>query len=190
MNHQGNWKRKLEEASTQIKTGYAQIGRKTGAAHLAIIYPPEVETAVFKEWQSITAGLGTEFEIKIIDILAVTMGLIDEIGCQEIIDTITRPMPGSDPKSELGQMWLQAILDQVQTVTSQTCNSRQVIVLQYLAALYPATTPRALMQKMWENERFSVDCPIIFFIPGTLTQKRVYSFVNTSEELMYRGDIL
>jgi|GEM_PF-3356439 len=42
MIHQGNWKRKLEEVSTQIKTGYAQVGRKTGAAHLGVVYPPEV----------------------------------------------------------------------------------------------------------------------------------------------------
>jgi hypothetical protein len=65
-----------------------------------------------------------------------------------------------------------------------------VIVLQYLAALYPVTTPRALMQKMWESKNISTDYPVIFFIPGTLTQKRVYSFLNRGEELMYRGDIL
>lgn len=190
MNHQGNWKRKLEEASTQIKTGYAQIGRKTGVAHLAIVYPPEAETAVLKEWQSITAGLGAEFEIKIIDVLAVTMAVIKAIGCQAIIDTITQPMPGSDPESELGQMWLQSVGEKVKATTSSQVNSKLVIVLQYLAALYPATSPRALMQKMWENQQFSVDCPVIFFIPGTLTQRRVYSFVNKREELMYRGDIL
>jgi hypothetical protein len=83
-----DWRRKLLEAANLIKTGYEQIGRKTGASHLAVIYPPEAETAVFKEWQNVMAGLGTEFDISAIDVLDVTMSFVEELGCQQIVDTI------------------------------------------------------------------------------------------------------
>jgi hypothetical protein len=46
------------------------------------------------------------------------------------------------------------------------------------------------MQAVWDTERASLDTVVVFLIPGTLLQPRVYLFVNRQEEFMYRGDIL
>jgi hypothetical protein len=34
-----------------------------------------------------------------------------------------------------------------------------------------------------------IHCPVIVFIPGRLLEQRVYLFMNTKEEFMYRGDL-
>ena len=48
---QVDWQWKLREAVDTIRARYDQIGRKTGAPFLAIVYPPEAEAAVLKEWR-------------------------------------------------------------------------------------------------------------------------------------------
>jgi hypothetical protein len=65
-----------------------------------------------------------------------------------------------------------------------------VVVLERLAALYPATGPRAVMQALWDSEQSSLDGPVVVLIPGRIEEPRVYAFVNQQRELMYRGDIL
>jgi hypothetical protein len=46
------------------------------------------------------------------------------------------------------------------------------------------------MQAVWDTEKASLDTVVVFLVPGTLIQPRVYSFVNRREEFMYRGDVL
>ena len=46
MTGQSDWQWKLREAVDTIKARYDQIGRKTGAPFLAVVYPPEAEAAV------------------------------------------------------------------------------------------------------------------------------------------------
>jgi len=67
---------------------------------------------------------------------------------------------------------------------------KPVIVLKSLAALYPVTGPQMLMQRLWDREQESLEGPVVFLIPGTLTEPRRYSFLNQEDEYMYRGDIL
>jgi hypothetical protein len=42
------------------------------------------------------------------------MQVVAEIGVEVIMDTISQPMPGSNPESEPGQMWLEAVVAKVQ----------------------------------------------------------------------------
>jgi len=185
-----DWTWKLREAIERIKTRYNHIGRKTGAPFLAIIYPPEAELAVLKEWRTLLATLDKSFDVRTIDVLSITMSVLDELGCENVVDSIARPMPGSNPESELGQMWVSAIVSRVRDDASRHAEGRIVIALEHMAALYPATGPRAIMQALWDCEGSILDGPVIALIPGTLVQSRVYSFVNRCEEFMYRGDIL
>jgi len=184
-----DWSWKLREAVERIKTRYDHIGRKTGAPFLAIVYPPEAEAAVLKEWRTLLATLGNNFEIKFIDVLEVTMSTVEEIGTENIVNSINQPMAGSNPESELGNMWVNAVATAVRASAKEDCAKKKVIVLEHLAALYPATGPRAVMQSLWDSTQTSLDGPLVVLIPGTLVDQRVYSFVNQRHEFMYRGDL-
>ncbi len=185
-----DWSWKLNEAIERIKTRYEHIGRKTGAPFLAIVYPPEAEAAVLKEWHLLIDTLGAGFEVKLIDVLAVTMSVVEELGGENIVEAMADPMPDSDPEVELGYMWVKAVATAVQEAMKQQTAPKPVVVLERLAALYPTTGPRAVMQALWDSEQSALDGPVIVLIPGRMAEPRVYTFVNQIQELMYRGDIL
>ena len=87
MSQSRDWQGTLREAVEQIKTRYDFIGRQTGASFLGVVYPPEVESAVLREWKTLTSGLGSEFEVRTVDVLAVTMLVVDELGSEAIGQT-------------------------------------------------------------------------------------------------------
>ena len=184
-----DWRWKLDEAVKRIQERYAYVGSKTGAAFLAIIYPPEAETAVFHEWSAQTARLGPTYDLKTIDVLAVTNQAVAELGSEHIIASIDNPMPGSNPEADLGRMWVTAVAQHIHTGLDESPKERPVAVLQNVAALHPATTPRALLQALWDNPK-PLNGPVVIFIPGKLVAAREYTFLNKVTEVMYRGDIL
>ena len=190
MTWQIDWQWKLREAVDTIKARYDQIGRKTGAPFLAIVYPPEAEEAVFKEWHVLISTLSPEFDVRIVDVLETTAAAVDELGCENIVDAMASPMPGSNPQTELAVLWINAVAARVKDLTTQSARGRLVITLQALAALYPVAGPRDVMQQLWDSDDAVANVPVIVLIPGTLRQRKVYSFLNCRDELMYRGDIL
>lgn len=191
MNTPVDWSWKLREAVDAIKNRYDQIGRKTGAPFLGIVYPPEAETAVLREWHTLAASLKPEFDVRTIDVLAVTRTVIEQLGGNNIVDAMTHPMPGSNPEAELGHMWLATLVAKVKEVGTQPPpQGKIVIVLEFVAALYPATGPRDLMQQLWDQNQSFLSGPVVVLIPGTLIERKVYSFLDRRDELMYRGDIL
>jgi hypothetical protein len=100
-------------------------------------------------------------------------------------------MPGSDPQAELGRRWVDRISEQIHDFSTRSgCGPLPLVIVERLAALYPAAGPRAIMQAVWDTEKASLDAVVVFLIPGTLLQPRVYLFVNRQEEFMYRGDVL
>jgi hypothetical protein len=191
MSESVDWGWKLREAVERLKTQYDQIGRKTGYPFLGVVYPPEAEVAVLKEWHTMAASLKPEFDIRTIDVLAVTQGVIDELGGQNVVEAMANPMPGANTEAELGTMWVTALATKVkQCATEPPPKGKAVIVLEYLAALYPAAGPRDLMQRLWDQEQSFLSGPVVVLIPGKLVERKVYSFVNERDELMYRGDII
>jgi hypothetical protein len=185
-----DWSWKLREAVDRIRNSYEHIGRSTGAPFLAIVYPPDYETAVFKEWHALTGMLSADFNLVQLNILDITTKVLQDLGVENIVEAMQNPMPGSNPETELATMWLKAIVDEVK-INLPTHNSKKtVIVLERLAALYPATGPRSLMQALWDTTDLALDNPVVIFIPGRLVESRVFEFLGKSHELMYRGDIL
>lgn len=184
-----DWQWKIDEAIKRIQERYAYIGSKTGATMLAVVYPPEAETAVFHEWSAQTARLGQDYDLHTIDLLETTVQSVAELGSEHIIASFADPMPGSNPEVELGRMWVTAVTQQIHACLDQSLKEYPVAVLQNVAALYPATSPRALLQALWDNPK-PLRGPVIIFIPGQLIETRVYSFLNKETELMYRGDII
>ena len=75
-----DWRWKIGEAIERIRTRYDYIGRKTGAPFLALVYPPEAELAVLKEWQTQTSALRPEFDVRTIDTLEITQQVLCAIG--------------------------------------------------------------------------------------------------------------
>lgn len=187
MPHDWHWK--IDEAVKRIQERYAYVGSKTGAALLAIVYPPEAETAVFHEWSAQTARLSPEYDLHTLDVLAITVQAVAELGSDHIVASIADPMPGSNPEAELGRMWVTAVCQQIHAALDHSLKAYPAAVLQNVAALYPATTPRALLQALWDNAK-PLRGPVIIFIPGQLVETRVYTFMNKETELMYRGDII
>jgi hypothetical protein len=186
----GDWEWKLREAVERLRTRYDHIGRKTGAPFLAIVYPPEVERSLLKEWHTLTATLEPEFSIRTIDVLDVTASVVRQFGVDSIVDSMKDPMPGSDPTTELGSMWTDAVAAAVLEVTNKSGSGRPVVVLERLAALYPASGPRAVMQTLWDSDHAALEGPVVLLVPGMLVEARVYRFVGQFEEFMYRGDVL
>ena len=108
-----------------------------------------------------------------------------------VVANLEDPMPGSDANAELGRHWVRAVAARIHELTGPaSANSVPLVVIERLAALYPVAGPRAVMQAVWDTERASLDTVVVFLIPGTLLQPRVYRFVDRQEEFMYRGDIL
>lgn len=190
MSGAGDWGWKLREGIETIRTRYEHIGRKTGAPFLAIIYPPDAEREVLKEWHTLAKALEPEFAVRTINVLDVTTGVVGQFGVEALVEAMRDPMPGSDPTSELGEMWTKAV---AATVREEACKSgpgRPVVVLERLAALYPASTPRTVMQVLWDSAHAALEGPVIFLVPGLVIERRVYSFVGKVQEFMYRGDML
>ena len=185
-----DWSWKLQEAVDAIKKRYDLIGRKTGSPFLGIVYPPEAEEAVLREWHTLAASLKPEFDVRTIDVLAVTQTVIAQLGGENIVGAIANPMPGSNPETELAIMWIAALMEKVKECGKPPFHGKIVIVLEFLAALYPATGPRDLMQRLWDQEQSFLSGPVVVLIPGTLIEPRVYKFLDQIDELMYRGDLL
>lgn len=190
MSGNGDWEWKLREATERLRTRYEHIGRKTGAPFLAIVYPPEVERAFLKEWHTLAVTLEPEFSIRTVDALDVTARVVQQFGAESLVDSMKHPMPGSDPTSELGSMWTNAVVASVRDAVARPGSGRPVVVLERLAALYPASGPRAVMQTLWDSDHTTLEGPVVLLVPGVLIEARVYRFVGLVEEFMYRGDIL
>jgi hypothetical protein len=190
MSRTGDWEWKLREGIDRIRTRYDHIGRKTGAPFLAIVYSPDTERAVLKEWHALAATLKPEFAVSTVDALDVTSRVIRQFGVEALVETLRDPMPGSDPTAELGAMWTHAMTTAVREAMIGGGAGRPVVVLERLAALYPASGPRAVMQTLWDDKHAALEGPVVLLVPGTLVEARVYSFLGCAEEFMYRGDIL
>jgi hypothetical protein len=190
MSGAADWEWKLREAAERVRTRYDHIGRKTGAPFLAIVYPPEAERSVLREWRTLAATLKPEFSIRAVDVLDVTARIVDQFGAGALVESMRDPMPGSDPTSELGSMWTNAVVTAVRDAVARPGAGRPVVILERLAALYPASGPRAVMQALWDSNHAALDGPVLLLVPGILDEARVYRFVGQVEEFMYRGDIL
>jgi hypothetical protein len=185
-----DWEWKLREATERLRTRYDHIGRKTGAPFLAIVYAPEIERAFLKEWHTFAVTLAPEISIRTVDVLDVTARVVRQFGAETLVDSMKDPMPGSDPTSELGSMWTNAVATSVREAAGKSGPGRPVVVLERLAALYPASGPRAVMQTLWDSDHAALEGPVVLLVPGVLVEARVYRFVGQVEEFMYRGDIL
>jgi len=192
MNGECDWRWKLREAVDRIRTRYDHIGRKSGAPFLALVYPPDAERAVLREWHTLTGTLAPEFDVRTVDVLEVTSDVVRQFGAETLVEAMNDPMPGSDPESELGTMWTSAVATSVREAALKPGFGRPVVVLERLAALYPASGPRAVMQALWEGDQTTLVGPVVLLVPGVLLEARVYQFVGDAgkEEFMYRGDIL
>lgn len=185
-----DWRWKLGEAVERIRSRYQHIGRKTGAPFLAVVFPPELESAVIAEWRTQSKTLQPDFDVRGIDVLEVTQDVISEIGAENIVDSIKNPMPGSDPVSELGHLWTTAIVDSIKKSFSDSSSDKPVVSLERLSALYPAIGPRNIMQALWDSNQEALGGPVVVLIPGSFHTTRTYLFVDKKKEFMYRGDIL
>ena len=191
MNQSVDWAHKLRLAIERITTRYEHIGRKTGAPFLAIVYPLDSEMEVLREWKTLTDSLYSDYDFREVDVMALTDVEINKLGVQNIIALLEKPMPGSNAESELGQIWVTAVVNAVKEKSQESSKGKRiVVVLRGLAALYPATGPRAIMQTLWDSQQSILGGPVVVFIPGSLAEPRVYSFLNLRKEFMYRGDIL
>lgn len=185
-----DWRRKIGEAIERIRSRYEFIGRKTGAPFLAVVYPPEVETAFLKEWRTQCATLQPEIDVRPVDALEVTQRVIAEIGAADIVRSMEDPMPGSDPQAELGELWISAVAEAVGAPPSDPGRGKPVVSLERLAALYPAAGPRDVMQRLWDGAQSTLNGPVVVLVPGHIAESRTYSFVGKRAEFMYRGDLL
>jgi len=185
-----DWRWKIGEAIERIRTRYEFIGRKTGAPFMALVYPPELEMAVLKEWRTHYGTLQPEIDVRSVDVLDVTHRIVSEIGAENIVDSMADPMPGSDPQAELGALWVSAVAEAVKARLAEPGKGKPVVSLERLSALYPAAGPRDVMQRLWDSAQSVLNGPVVVLIPGRVVESRTYSFVAKRDEFMYRGDLL
>ena len=184
-----DWRWKIGEAVERIRTRYDHIGRKTGAPFLALLYPPELEAAVLREWRTQASSLTPDFDLRTIDVLAVTQAALADLGAENVVDALANPMPGSDPVVELGHHWVDAVARHVRERFHDP-KGRPVVVMERVAALYPVAGPRDVMQQLWDSAQSALDGPVIVLVPGSVRSARTYTFLDVRNEFMYRGDLL
>ena len=97
---------------------------------------------------------------------------------------------GADPDAELANLWVSEIIATIEGKLAAHTGKPPVLVIEKTAALHPVTGPRFLLQQLWDLHSQKIQCPVVIFIPGRLIDQRVYLFLNTKEEFMYRGEIL
>ena len=185
-----DWRWKIGEAVERLRTRYRFIGRKTGAPFLALVYPMEAEATVLKEWRTQTAALRPEIDVRHVDVLNVTQEILSEIGVEAIVGALADPMPGSNPQSELGRLWVNGIVDAIRASLTEPAIGKPVVSLEHLAAVYPAAGPRDIMQFLWDSASDVFDGPIVVLVPGVLQGSRTFAFLDQKDEFMYRGDLL
>lgn len=184
-----DWRWKIGEVIERLRSHYLHIGRKTGAPFLAFVYPVEAQMGVFAEWHAQISALQPEFDVRTINVLDITQQVISDIGSDNIVDSLSDPMPGSDPVSDLGQLWVSAVVDAVHNEFRSSTAKKPVVSLGHLAALYPAIGPRDIMQALWDSNQSTLKGPVIVLIPGSLEGPRTYAFLDIKKEFMYRGDL-
>lgn len=190
MSTSDDWAWKIDEAVEIIRHRYDHIGSKTGAPFLAVIYDPEAERQVLARWRDRTQTLKPDFALTDLDVAEITSATVQELGTDTVVELMNNPMPGSDPSAELARVWLAAIARAVRDALRKGEAGRPVAVLQHLAALHPVTTPRALMQALWDEDHASLSGPVVLLIPGRVVYAKNYLFLGEIDEFMYRGDIL
>ena len=191
MSSSEDWAWKIDEAVEIIRHRYDHIGRKTGAPFLALIYDPEAEGQVLTRWRDRADSLKPDFALTDIDVAETVSMSVQGLGGPEVVaDLMSNPMPGSDPSAELARLWLGAISHVVREAFRNSGAGRPVAVLKRLAALHPVTTPRALMQALWDEDHASLNGPVVLLVPGRIVHAKNYLFLGERDEFMYRGDIL
>ena len=181
---------KLKEAASRIQQRYAFIGHQSGAPFLAIVFPHEQEQWVGSEWRAQAAIFSDQYDLIDIDLLALTTRCIEDLGPENLITAQEDPMPGADPDAELANLWVSEIIATIEGKLAAHTGKPPVLVIEKTAALHPVTGPRFLLQQLWDLHSQKIQCPVVIFIPGRLIDQRVYLFLNTKEEFMYRGEIL
>jgi len=190
MSTSDDWRWKIDEAIEIIRLRYDHIGSKTGAPFLAIVYEPQAERQVLALWHERIGTLKPEFALEKVDFASITSGVSRELGTEAIVELMNNPMPGSDPVAELGRVWLAAVGQAVRQALANAGPGRPVAALEQLAALHPVTTPRALMQALWDGDHAGLTGPVVLLIPGRVMRAKNYLFLEEIDEFMYRGDIL
>ena len=185
-----DWRASMAEALDRIRTRYDYIGRKSGAPFIAITYAPEVEQAALREWHTQASALRPEFDVRTVDVLDCTHRILDELGIDNVIDALEKPMPGSDTKAELAEVWVSTLARAVKDRLAEPGVGRPVVSVERLAALYPVAGPRDIMQRLWDTPGLVLEGPVVVLVPGRVTGPRTYGFLAKHEELMYRGDLL
>ncbi|MGD9938154.1 MAG: hypothetical protein AB7S61_11875 [Methanoregulaceae archaeon] len=187
----GDWKRTIHEAIATIDTRYGAIGSTTGVPFLAIVYPPAVERGFWNELRFQLEALRPRIDARYLDLLSLTTRTIDELGLDTVIGSLEDPFTAVDARADLGRLWLDHAREEVRKLTTQTDRpGRPVIVIESIAALYPAAGPFMLMQTLWNDEEARLEAPVLVPIPGTREGPRSYRFLDRDVELMYRGDLL
>jgi hypothetical protein len=146
--------------------------------------------AVLKEWRTQCSTMAGDIDVRAIDVMDETQRVVSEIGAANIVASMADPMPGSDPQSELGELWITAIADVVKRRLSDDGGKKPVVSLERMAALYPAAGPRDVMQRLWDSTQSELSGPVVVMIPGRVVGPRTYRFLGIRDEFMYRGDLL
>ncbi len=188
MNEDIAWK--IKEAASRIKERYHFIGHQTGAPFLAIVFPQEAELWTMKEWRAQAGIFADQYDLISVDLLDITTRCVEQLGVENIVAAQQDPMPGANPESELAGLWISEIIQTIQARLLEHEGKPPVLVIEKTAALYPVAGPRFLLQQLWDIHGEIIHCPVVIFIPGRMLEQRVYLFLNTKEEFMYRGDIL
>jgi len=187
---QDDWKWKIGEAITRIQTRYDFIGRTTGVPFLAIVYPVSAEVAFLREWRTQTRALQPDVEVKTIDVLAITQSVLSDIGIENVVDSLNDSEWAGSATEDLARLWVSAIADEVRRKMTEGSSGKPVLSVEHISALYPASGPWDVMQRLWNDADSPLDCPVIVLIPGVLTGSRHYRFLNKKDEFMYRGDLI
>ena len=183
------WKDIVRDAFNDVTSRYDQIGRKTGGRTLSLIISPQSESLAVKEWNAYLSSVQDRFVFHEINMLDITVKETEKIGLDRVVDLLENPMIGEDPNKALGLRWENAAIKRMIEICQEKEDKKVILYMTKLSALHPATTPKNILQKLWNNiDKITV--PVVLFLPGTEQEARTYLYLDKVKEYVYRGDII
>ncbi len=155
-----DWPWKIREAIERVKTRYDHIGRNTGASFLAVVYPPDAEAAVLKEWHTQLAGRSARSS-------RFTRSTSSRSRWPFLMNSEAR----TSFRQSLSRCWIKsrirpgqyvewnAVATAVRERSAKEGVKRPIVVLERTGALFPAASPRAVMQQLWDSGQSALDGP-------------------------------
>jgi hypothetical protein len=165
------------------------LGERLAFLFLPSFILSQQRVAFLREWRTQTRALQPDVEVKAIDVLAVTQSVLSDLGEDNVVESLNDEEWGTSAREDLNRLWVSAIADEVRLKMMEESPGKPVLSIEHISALYPASGPWDVMQRLWNDAELSLDCPVIVLIPGDAYRTRGITASSTRRTSSCIGEI-